>query len=200
MRMKKKLFVLSISFLIIIAIYLAFPFILEGMGRFLVVREEPVPSDVILVLAGDDNGERVAEGVNLYKQGYADKIIMSGGPLAWKLTSAEWMKKQAVAMGVPAQNILLQKESRSTLEDVVFSLALIEKHGFKSVILVTSPYHARRAKRIFKRASRGRQIKVVSCPVRESGFRVEGWWSRHEDTSYVIREYMAMVYYFFKGY
>ena len=176
------------------------PVILGGIGRFLIIQDKLMPSDLILVLAGDDNGERVKEGVGLYKRGYAKKMLMSGGPLAWNLTSAEWMKRQAAAMGVPSGNILLQGKSRSTLEDVVFSLPIIQERGFKSVILVTSPFHTRRAKRVFRKASAGSGIKVYVYPVQDSDWKLDRWWLRHEDTSHVVWEYAAMVYYFFKGY
>jgi uncharacterized SAM-binding protein YcdF (DUF218 family) len=197
--MKKRYIFLAFT-LFFLLIVLLHSFILGGLARFLVVQDKLEPADVILVLAGDGNGERVEEGVNLYKQGFAKKMLMSGGPIAWHLTSAEWMKKQAVALGVPAKNILLQGASKSTLEDLVYSLPIIMKHSFRSVILVTSPYHTRRAKRVFRKASAGSGIRVYAYPVQDSEWKLDGWWLRHEDTAHVVWEYMAMVYYFFKGY
>ncbi len=175
---------------------------MEGMARFLIVQDKLEPADVILVLAGDASGERVAEGVKLYKQGYAKKMLMSGGSLAWKLTSAEWMKKQALASGVPAKAILLEERSESTIENAKFTLPIVKKHRFKSIILVTSPTHSRRALRVFKKEQSREGIKLISHPVPlpESQFRIPDWWKRHEDTQAVMREYIAMVYYFLKGF
>ncbi|MEA3493229.1 MAG: YdcF family protein [Candidatus Margulisiibacteriota bacterium] len=198
--MKNRFKGLIVLFLIVFAVYFSATFILEGIARFLVVQDKLELSDVIVVLAGDSNGERVAQGVELHKKGYAPKIIMSGGPIMWELAAADWMKKQAVAAGVPASAVLLQRKSESTMEDVLLSLPLIRKNKFRSVILVTSPYHSRRSKRTFKKGVAGLNIEVLSYPVQDSKFKVKGWWERHEDTQRVVWEYVSLVYYLFKGY
>lgn len=181
-------------------LYLLMPFFLNGLAGHLIVRDQLDRADAILVLAGDSNGERVDEGINLYKQGYAGYILMSGGPLAWRLTNAEWMKKQALAEGVPERAILLQDRSRSTLDDANFSLPIAVKHDFKSVILVTSPYHTRRAAAVFKKIFGSAGIRVIVYPVRKSDFNPVGWWTRHEDAAYVVWEYVARIMYLLKGY
>jgi uncharacterized SAM-binding protein YcdF (DUF218 family) len=198
--MKQRLTLLLLFVFFVFGIYLLLPYMLEGMGRFLIVRDPLEKADIILVLAGDHNGERVTEGVKLFKEGYAEKILMSGGPLAWKLTSANWMKKQAIAMGVPAKAILIQGRSESTLEDAEFSFPIIKNKNYFSVILVTSPSHSRRSKRVFNKVFSKAGIKILSAPARKSRFNPREWWTRHEDTEAVVREYIAFVYYFIKGY
>ena len=176
------------------------PFLLENMARFLVVQDKLEKADVIVVLAGAANGERVREGINLYKEGYAKKILMTGGAMAWRLNWAEWMKKQAQLMGVPASDILIEKHSLSTLENAKFSLAIIKKHGFQSVILVTSPTHARRSKRTINKFFLKENMRLISYPAQDCEFQLPGWWKRHEDTQKVVREYVSLVYYLLKGY
>ena len=155
---------------------------------------------MILVLAGDNNGERVAEAVNLYKQGYAKNILMSGGPFAWKLTYAWWMKKQALESGIPAKAILMQDRSFSTKDDARFSLPIVKARGFKSVLLVTSPFHTRRAARSFKKLFGPAGISVRVYPVQKSSYNPKRWWTRHEDTEFVVREYISMLLYTLRGY
>ncbi|KKR38754.1 MAG: hypothetical protein UT71_C0008G0001, partial [Parcubacteria group bacterium GW2011_GWF2_40_10] len=82
--MFKKIFI--VIFALVLFVVLFHPFIFDKMYDFLVVQDKPEKSDVILVLAGDSNGERVDQAVKLYKEGYAPKILMSGGPIIWKLT------------------------------------------------------------------------------------------------------------------
>ena len=176
------------------------PLILNGMARFLIVRDRLEPADVIIVLAGDSNGERVAAGVKLYKQGYANKLLMSGGPLAWKLTYAEWMKEQAMALGVDPKDVILEVDSRSTFENAKLTLPIVRELQAKTVIMVTSPPHTRRAKRVFRNAYSKEKIKVISCPVENSAFQLAGWWKRHEDTQFVVREYISMFYYILRRY
>jgi uncharacterized SAM-binding protein YcdF (DUF218 family) len=194
---KKWLFILIV---LLFGIYFFHPVILQGMGRFLIVRDVLEPTDLIVVLGGDINGERVNEAVALYKQGYAKKMLMSGGELAWKLTSADQMKKQAAAMGVDPRAILLEDKSRSTIENAEFSLPIIKKNKVNSFILVTSLNHSRRANRAFKKVYSKEGIKVISWPARKSRFLLPKWWTRHEDTQLVMWEYGSLVYYLFKGY
>ena len=187
-------------FLILLVLYLAYPTILNGLARFLVVSDKLDKADVILVLSGDTNGERVEQGVALFKQGFASRLLMSGGQLAWQLSYADWMKKQAVADGVPASAVMVQTRSRSTLEDAQFSLPIVRANNWHSVILVTSPYHTRRASAVFKKIYGLQGIKVMIYPVQHSDFDPHDWWQRHEDTAYVVWEYVARVMYLLKGY
>lgn len=184
---------------VIFGLYLLTPFILQGAGDRLIVTDKLEKADVIIVLAGDNNGERVIEGVKLFKHGYAPKLLMSGGPLAWKLTYAEWMKKQAVELGVRSPEILAQNKSQSTIEDARFSLPFVKRHGFKTIILVTSPTHTRRAAATFRKLYAREGIKIIVRPVEKSEFNPHKWWTRHEDLQLVVWEYVSMVLYFLKG-
>ncbi len=186
--------------LVLAVLWLSFPYLLNGLASFLVVRDPLAPADAIIVLSGDTNGERVAEGVKLYKEGYARRLLMSGGTLAWNLSYAEWMKKQALAAGVPASAILLQDRSKSTIDDAKFSLPIVESNHFRTVIVVTSPYHTRRAAAVFKKLYGRRGIRVIVRPAETSDFNPHDWWRRHEDTQYVVWEYVARVMYLLKGY
>jgi uncharacterized SAM-binding protein YcdF (DUF218 family) len=194
--MKKLLIILGI---IIILLYFSFPFILEGMAGFLIASDPLEKADVIVVLAGDANGERVEEGVKLYKEGWASKILLSGGPLAWHLTYAKNMRQEAHALGVPDAAVLLQDQSRSTYEDAQYSLAILKKLNLKRIILVTSPNHMRRARAVFRKMARKYDMKIMAHPVQKSIFNPKHFWSRHEDTQAVVSEYTALFGYLLKG-
>ena len=183
-----------------VGLYLFCPALLEAMAKHLIIQGRLEKADVIIVLGGDNNGERVSQGVRLYKAGFAKHILMSGGPLAWKLTCAQWMKRQAVDSGVPAAAILLEDKSRSTIENAKFSLPIMKNYGFRSAILVTSPFHSRRAAKVFRKVFFPAGIKLVIYPAQKSEFNPHRWWTRHEDTAYVVWEYVSLVLYFFKGY
>jgi len=198
--MKLKIFIfLTIA---LIVGFIVYPFVLNGLASYLIVSDKLKPADLIVVLSGDANGERVEEGVQLYKKGYAPKLLMTGGPLAWNLTAGEWMKLQAVNLGVPAKNVLVENQSRSTFENAKFVVKKVKKAGASSIILVTSPTHSRRAKRVFCNMFSAHKIKVLSHPVPlgKSEFKLSRWWTRHEDTQLVVWEYVSMVGYLLKGY
>lgn len=181
-------------------LYFAHPLILQSLADFLVVSDQLEKADLIVVLAGDYNGERVKQAVELYRRGYAPTILMSGGPMSWKLTHAGNMKKEALALGVPAKAILTQDRSLSTIEDANYSLPIIQDHKAYSIIVVTSPQHSRRAARVFRKIYEPEKITVMLCPVKSSSFNAKRWWTRHEDTSAVLWEFGSLVFYFIKGY
>jgi uncharacterized SAM-binding protein YcdF (DUF218 family) len=89
---------------------------------------------------------RVDHAVSLYKEGYAPKILMSGGnDEEDTVNEAETMKKMAMEAGVPEKDILMEKESTSTYQNFALSQKIIDKAGLHSVIIVTEPYHNARA-------------------------------------------------------
>ena len=87
--------------------------------------------------------------------GKKDKVIMAGGPLVWKYCglfdagtrSIPWDSENA---------ILLEDKSRTTEEDARFTKEIMNRHGYKSCILVTSPYHSRIAPSEFSHKNYGR--------------------------------------------
>jgi uncharacterized SAM-binding protein YcdF (DUF218 family) len=179
--------------------WLVYPFILQGMANFLVVQDQLEKADAILVLAGDANGERVAQAVELYKAGWAKKIIMSGGPAVWNLTYAQNMRNQAKYLGVQPEDIFIQDKSESTYEDIKFSLPILQNIGVMRLILVSSPYHMRRMTQVARKMYNPKGIKVIPYPVKKSKWKADKWWTRHEDTQLVIWEYIAMIEYLLKG-
>ncbi|MBU1027372.1 MAG: YdcF family protein [Candidatus Margulisbacteria bacterium] len=200
--MKKRILVFITIFIFIVVTSASYPLFLTAFAKNLIVSDKLKPADIIIVPSGDDNGERVNSAVKLYKQGLASKILMSGGPLQWRLTSATWMKKHAMALGVPEKDILLEEKSDSTIDNANFCLPIVKKQGAKSVILVTSPTHTRRAKRTYKRVFSKHKIDVMmhSVPLTDSEFKLEAWWKSHEDTQKVLWEYGSLMFYFLKGY
>jgi uncharacterized SAM-binding protein YcdF (DUF218 family) len=89
---------------------------------------------------------RVDHAAALYKEGYAPKIIVSGGnDHEDNANEAETMRKIAMEQGVPKQDILLEKAASSTYENIRLSQPIMKSNKLRSVILVTEPFHIARA-------------------------------------------------------
>lgn len=84
----------------------------KSAGNFLVVDEKPVKSDVIIVLSGGEG--RLEKGVELFKEGFAPYLLLSNG-------SVDQLYQRALQLGVPADSIILENQSTSTLENARFS-------------------------------------------------------------------------------
>ena len=136
--------------------------------NFLYMGKEPKKSDGILGLGSIDY--KVAEEcARLYKKGYGDYIIFSGncgketkGIITQ--TEAENFRDVAIKNGVPSNKIFLEKESRSTYENYLFSDYTIKENKLKadSLIVVQKPYAERRSYAISKKCYSNRTVYITS--------------------------------------
>jgi uncharacterized SAM-binding protein YcdF (DUF218 family) len=190
--MFKCLKLLILVFVLAGVVYLGHGVVLEKTGGYLLAKDELKPADAIVVLGGEKT-ERVEYGVKLFKEGWArkDRIIMTGGPVVGRHTWAGLMKEQAEELGVPGKDVLLADRSMSTEEDAEYTAEIVKKQKFKSLILVTSPYHSRRASIYFRRMIPG--VTIVSAPVEKSWFSFDGWWKRTRDRDTVFSEYAKFI-------
>jgi uncharacterized SAM-binding protein YcdF (DUF218 family) len=131
---------------------------------------ELAPADVILVLCSHDMA--VAErGARLWLDGWAPLLVFSGGLGAitkrlWREPEADQFARIAVAMGVPADRILIENQSTNTGENVRLTRALLASHGLDPArfILVQKPYMERRSYATFQKVWPGKAIVVTSPP------------------------------------
>ena len=85
--------------------------------------------------------DRIKTGVSLYDAGLADSVLMSGDrSVGYDEVSA--MEREAEALGIPQELILVDPEGYSTYESIT---NLLEAHKGKRVLIVTQKYHLHRA-------------------------------------------------------
>ena len=173
--------------------------LLTDIGNFLVVDDNPTKADAIVVLSGD-GGARLEQGVELYEKGYAPVLILAGGGQPGRPSAAEVMARQAESMGVPASAVLLVSQSTSTREDALYTRDLMVRQGLKSVIVVTSPYHERRASLTFARAFDGSGISAASYPVRDDQWHPDNWWQNGRGLRLTLTELIKLAYYKLRGF
>lgn len=152
----------------------ATPWLSRGVQSLLEERAgeagaESLPhADAIVVLGGiltppADTGaginlsaaaDRLVYAAQLYKLGKASTILISGGHSGGNARDAESVHAAALlaGWGVPESAILTETESTDTYENAVYSKLLLDQHGLKSVLLVTSAMHMPRALATFKSA------------------------------------------------
>ncbi len=165
----------------------------------------PRPADAIVVFAGGvgESGqagggyqERVARAVQLYHDGLAPHIVLSSG-FRFVFQEAEVMRDLAVATGVPPDAILLEESAANTHENVVFSSAILREHGWNDILLVSSPYHMRRAMLTWRRAAP--DVRVIPTPVAQSLFYLHDGGPSLDQIRGIVHEYAAIVVYWWRG-
>lgn len=123
--------------------------------KFLLVEQKPVKADAIVVLGGGIK-TRVPRALELFQEGFAPVIIVSGKD------DGDRMRRWLISSNVPADAVHAELKSEHTWENAKFSVALLRDLGAKRVILVTSWFHSRRALACFRKAAP--DMEFISLP------------------------------------
>jgi uncharacterized SAM-binding protein YcdF (DUF218 family) len=144
--------------------------------------------DAIVVLGGgiDEKGSlrptaepnsysknRTTCGVNLYQQGYAPTLVLTGGDSRVFGTGpqvATEMKQWAVRLGVPESATKIDTEARNTYENATGTKRLI---GPASILLVSSASHLPRAVPVFTK--QGFRVTPAPCDYVAQNLPRESW-------------------------
>ncbi len=90
--------------------------------------------------------ERVNHAINLYNEGYVDKIMMTGGIAEGNEFSDAYQAKQyAISCNVPTNDILLEETSTITQENLKYAKKIMDTYGYTTAIIVSDPLHMKRA-------------------------------------------------------
>ena len=172
---EKKMFKLGLFALVVYFMVFYTPLVWLA-ARPLKIAHVPQQADAIVVLAGGvgESGqpgqgyeERVGYAVDLYKKGYAGRLIFSSG-FMYVFKEPLVMKALAISLGVPADAIILEDEAKSTYEHVVRVHDILASKGMRRIIMVSSPYHMRRLALVMRKAAP--DIHVYFSPVPHSVF------------------------------
>ena len=149
---------------------------LVAVGHLLAVSDPLEPSDVIVAVSGDE-GLRMETAVELWRLKYAPYLLFSGASLdPTSVSSAEIMKRQAMQLGVPADAIIVEPNSATTEENARFVTEVMQEHGFRTAILVTSPFHQRRASILFARSFGPSGLTFRNHPADDPTWDEDRWW------------------------
>ncbi len=176
-------------------------------AEWLVVRRPLAKADALVVLGGAKSyRERVRRAAELWRQGLAPAVVINDdrSQLGWSnadernLTARERTARFLARSGVPARDIqVLPAQTDNTFDEAVALLRYARTRGFRSLILVTSPYHSRRALRTFDAVFRDSRIAIGIEPVVDG---IESppaayWWLKRNGWRFVPSEYLKLAYY-----
>ncbi|MDP4176771.1 MAG: YdcF family protein [Bacillota bacterium] len=89
--------------------------------------------------------ERVIKAVELFNKGYANNIICSGEGVYNKYIEADVMANFAESLGIPNSCLIKEDKSKNTYQNIQNSIKIMEGKNWSSALVVTSPWHLRRA-------------------------------------------------------
>lgn len=184
-----RLLFLLLLFGVLVVVYQARHPLMRFAAQYWVLDEPVAPSDALIVL-GDDNyaADRAFHAAELYREGVAPIVVASGRMLRRDVSIADMMQHDLDSFGVPAASVVkLTHRAQNTREEAVEVARLIQARGWKRVLVVTSNYHARRARFIFERVlPPGVTLRVSAA--RDSDFDPSRWWETHEGQKLFFNE------------
>jgi uncharacterized SAM-binding protein YcdF (DUF218 family) len=175
-------------------------------GRYLVYEDPLEKADAIVILAGA-RVERWLEGVDLYRAGWAPRIVISPGrmedaevrirSMGIRFPSdAELARDAVLQMKVPGSAVeMLPGSLDNTAQEAAAVHQLATERHWARLIVVTSKYHTRRARFAFARQFKGSNLQIL---VRASHYDTsipERWWTRRGDARYVASELEKLLAY-----
>ncbi len=199
----------SVIFVAILSLWaLVAPFLAER----LTVARPLHRADVILVLAGGSRtySQRAETAAALHRQGVASSVLLTdaGMRAGWSqeeqttIPYVELSRRRLIAEGVPEAEIeILPRKVSGTIEEAELLRTLATERRWKSVLIITSTRHTRRAlwtfERVFAAAGLETRIGIAGAPNGDRTPPDSCWWLTPSGWTDVAGEYVKAVYYFF---
>jgi len=172
----------------------------ESITEFIFMEDEMEKADVILI-PGGSHKELIQRAAELYKQGYADYILPSGGAnskLESHSTEFDFLKDEALRLGVPSEAILKEDKATHTFANAELSYEVCKSNNISmdKVILVCKNFHARRAYLTYKINFPQNTKIIVQSIVDGKGITKENWMYTEANRNRVMSEVMKIGKYF----
>ncbi len=169
------------------------------------IEQPPQRADAIVVFAGGvgesakaggGTAERLKKAVDLYKTGEAPYLVFSSG-YVYSFLEVQDMRAQALGQGVPASAIVLEERATNTYQNVTFVNDILRERRWTSILLVSSPYHMRRATMVWRRLAP--DVRVVPVPPPQTQFYDHARGASLEQVGGILWEYVAIAAYWRQG-
>jgi uncharacterized SAM-binding protein YcdF (DUF218 family) len=144
-------------------------------------RQREIKADAIVVLAGGKG--RVDEGVRLYRQGMGRWLFFIG--VDPTVRRSDLYRPQPG--DPPASGVVLEKASRNTLENAMYGRDVIMERNVRSILLITSRYHMKRAS-ILLRNALPKDVAIYPYPVDTTNLK-EAWWNHRSSFHLLFGEF-----------
>lgn len=194
--MMKKIF--ALVSLALLAVAVGNPYSMAWIAGHLVVSDGLEPADAVVSLRGSSDQERTRmdEAARVVEKRYAPVLLVSvdsepfyNQPVP-RLVEAYLKKKK-----FPAKKLrFCENHADNTQEEARFLLACLQDLGAKDAIVVTSEFHTRRTRSIFRRVFAASGIAVRIHPAYDAEYWDPHWWRRRRWAKTFFTEAMALAW------
>jgi uncharacterized SAM-binding protein YcdF (DUF218 family) len=183
--------------LLLFAVLLALAYGNPWTVRHYVAADSLRKVDAIVPLRGSPTEERIRldHAADLIRQGYAPLLVPSvAGTPYYGQPMANIVEAYLESKKFPQQQVkLCENTADSTMEEAAAMLPCLQEAGARAIFVVTSEYHSRRARMIFRKTFRGSGIAVFVHPVYNEDYWSPYWWQRRRWAKTFLIETLAWV-------
>ena len=178
--------------------FLGLYFVRHPIFRFVAeswVIEDPLEKADVLIVLSDDNfyADPATRAAEVFREGKAPLVVASGRRLRPGAGIAELIEHDLVERGVPKDKILrFALDGDSTREEAEALAKLAKTKKWHKAIVVTSNYHTRRARYVFRRVF-PQDIEIRVASARDGDFDPENWWEERKSAKVFVREITGMI-------
>jgi uncharacterized SAM-binding protein YcdF (DUF218 family) len=181
-----------------LAIVLGSLLALRHAGAVLVTSAPFSSPDAIVSLASRE-WERLPVAARLAHRFASSTLLLTVPPqiTAYNCHDCAGRVGRLERMGVPAHRIrMLPLGLSNTYGEAVACLTYARAAKMQELLIVTSPYHTRRALAVFKHVFKNTGVRLAIEPATAESPAIPSlWWRRPYDRWYVSREWAATIYY-----
>jgi uncharacterized SAM-binding protein YcdF (DUF218 family) len=186
--------------------------ILQKMGGLIVVDENPPHSDAVVILnTGMEYYPRLIQAADIYRQGLINHVVINGNRKTDVQRELEakgfqpccpWYADSVsilTMLGIPEDKIIWfsAEDVYDTISEADIVGQELLKRALTKVIITTSKYHSRRAKYIWQKTYVN-QLTVFMVSAKADPYDPNGWWKDGRQIRWVLAEYGAWIYYWWK--
>lgn len=174
----------------------------DALTEFIFVEDPPQKADYIFI-PGSGYGELAMKAAQLYHQGFASHIVVSGkysilgsrfdGPVSpgeyvgkSYETECDFLSDILEKNSVPGEAVLLEKQASYTYENAIYTRKLLGEERVEGAILVCQAYHARRSLLYYQLMFP--ETKFYVCPAKTREITRDNWFLDPEKIDVVLGE------------
>lgn len=184
---------------------------ISAIENFLITKSEALEKAPLCFCFGFPRRELAEEAAKIYKKGYCDYILISGGinispdtafdKTFQSQTEAELQRDILIKLGIPREKILIENKATNSLENVVFSKKIIVRHFGKipsKIIVLHKVFHGRRALMTLRK-NLSENVRYILHLIETPNHKTKNWWKHKKLKNHIIDEIKKIGEYTLKG-
>lgn len=200
----KFLWMIGVVLILILTLIILRNPILKSMANFLIVEDEIEFVEYAFVLSGQAL-ERGTKAANLLNAKKISKAICTGANQPPDLTvfNADLLESDLTQLQIlktfsDTSKVQLLQIGTSTFEEAEAILAFCHENDISEILIITSKFHTRRAKSIFKKQFKNQNISIYFSGANSMVYNESEWWKSEYGLIALNNEYLKLFYYFFR--